>query len=339
MTLFGRPRAKTSWPCPGHQATLACLSTRHQTFGPDLFKAKGSPVAGRRLQSTTSTSTSPKGEIIHTIQPMPRGTGNYATVTISNHTRLNSLNSDLITQLTETMQTLAKDPTLTLTILRGSEPEASSDSTCTTRKKHAAAFSSGADIYEMSRLGTAEEARGFIGKLSELCESIRLHPTVTVAQIHGLCFGGGLEVAACADWRYASRASTFGMPETKHGIPSVIHARLLANIVGWQRCRDLVYLARVYDADAMLRWGLVDVLCDDPPALQAQVDALVREIADLGPQALRKQKQLLTAWEELGLRQGIDAGVDAFASMWLDGGSEPKAFMKHFTQRKKNAKA
>ena len=129
------------------------------------------------------------------------------------------------------------------------------------------------------------------------------------------------------------------MPETKHGIPSVIHARLLANIVGWQRCRELVYLARVYDADTMFSWGLVDVLADDAPALQVEISALVREIATLGPQALREQKALVTAWEDLDLRQGIDAGVDAFANMWRDGGSEPKAFMKHFTERKKNAKA
>ncbi|KIV97078.1 hypothetical protein PV10_00873 [Exophiala mesophila] len=341
---FGRLFAVKSWPSYPNLQAAPFFSIGHRGSRSDPFKTRVSLVA-RRLQST-STTTSATGEIIQSIQPIPNGTGNYATVTISNHTRLNSLNSRLIAQLTQTMHTLAKDSTLRLTILRGSTPEVLSDSSSTTTttppttlKKHVASFSSGADIYEMSRLATSEEARVFISKLSGLCESIRRHTTVTVAAIDGLCFGGALEVAACADWRYATRTSTFGMPETKHGIPSVIHARLLANIVGWQRCRELVYLARVYDADTMFSWGLVDVLADDASALQVEISALVRETATLGPQALREQKALVTAWEDLDFRQGIDAGVDAFANMWRDGGSEPKAFMKHFTERKKNAKA
>lgn len=43
------------------------------------------------------------------------------------------------------------------------------------------------------------------------------------------------------------------MPETRYGIPSVIEARLLANIIGWQKTKEMVYFAKFYDADEMER--------------------------------------------------------------------------------------
>ena len=129
------------------------------------------------------------------------------------------------------------------------------------------------------------------------------------------------------------------MPETKYGIPSVIHARVLANIVGWQRAKRLVYLAEVYDAETMGEWGLVDTVCADEEHLEREAAALVARVAGFGVRTMRVQKELVREWEENGFNEGIEAGVDSFARMWEDGGTEPREYMKQFTERKKSAGA
>lgn len=186
----------------------------------------------------------------------------------------------------------------------------------------------------MSALSDAAAARAFISKLSTLCETLRTLPCLTIAQIHGLCLGGGLELAACADFRYATAASSFSMPETKYGIPSVIHARLLPDLIGWQRAREMVYLARFYGASEMRDWGLIDRLCAGEEELEAEVMAFVKEVARNGPRTMRVQKALVRTWAEQPLTTGIEAGVESFASMFAHGAEEPRFYMKEFRERK-----
>jgi enoyl-CoA hydratase len=282
--------------------------------------------------STTSSTLPSKGEVECKISPVPAssgGEGTFATITIRNSSRLNSLNSTLIEQLTSTLQSLASahhHPDLRVAIIKGEHPAG------TTKTP---AFTSGADIYEMASLSDTNSAAKFISNLAKLCESLRTLPCLTLAQIHGLCLGGGLELAACADFRYATAASSFSMPETKYGIPSVIHARLLPNLVGWQRAREMVYLARFYGASEMRDWGLIDKMCADEAELEAQVSGFVHEVARHGVQTMRAQKALVRVWEEEDFRTGVESGVESFARMFDHGASEPRRFMREFTERKK----
>ncbi|KAL2413626.1 hypothetical protein ABEF95_004279 [Exophiala dermatitidis] len=301
-------------------------------------------------------------------------TGTVATITISNARRLNSLNSHLITKLTSTLYHLSDFrvyPDLRCVVIRGStstspspsnshfqnQNDSQNQSQNHTQKKpiptrtYTKSFSSGADIHEMSHLSTPQQARTFITHLHQACLAVRSLPVITIAQIDGLCLGGGLELAASCDFRYATARSTFGMPETRYGIPSVIEARLLVNIVGWQRTREMVYFATSdYSATQMAEWGLVDEVCgdgggcgsggDDAEALEKRVDEKVRLLAKNGPIAMRVQKSLVREWEECGgVNEGVEKGIEAFARMWEDGGGEPKRYMREFTERKKREKS
>lgn len=160
-------------------------------------------------------------------------------------------------------------------------------------------------------------------------------PVVTIAQIDGLCLGGGLELAAACDFRYATHRSTFSMPETKYGIPSVIEARLLANIIGWQRTKEMVYFAKFYGTKEVEKWGLVEQSCETPEQLEKIVSEAVSTITSYGAKTMREQKRLVSIWEESDLITGVRAGIDSYARMFNDGGSEPKHYMKVFTDRKK----
>ena len=114
------------------------------------------------------------------------------------------------------------------------------------------------------------------------------------AQIDGTCMGGGLEIAACCDVRICGEASRFGAPIAKLGFP-MAHSEvaLLRRVFGEAALREMLLEARLYNAAAAWRCGLVhDVVADDTVA--AQVWARCERIADaLSPQAARLNKRTL----------------------------------------------
>jgi enoyl-CoA hydratase/carnithine racemase len=189
----------------------------------------------------------------------------------------------------------------------------------------------GADIHEMARL-SQRTAETFITGLRDLCETVRAFPAPVIARIPGWCLGGGLEFAAACDFRVAAHDATFGMPEVKVGIPSVIHAALLPRLIGWGRARWLVMTAANIDAPTALNWGLIDALAPEG-GLDAAVEDLVTSLLQCAPEALRAQKALLRQWEELPLKQSIDHSIHVFGQSFLTG--EPQRRMDEFLQRKR----
>ena len=189
----------------------------------------------------------------------------------------------------------------------------------------------GADIKEMAKLDQ-KSAEAFITRLRDLCEAVRQFPSPVIARLPGWCLGGGLEVAAACDFRIAAHDATFGMPEVRVGIPSVIHAALLPRLIGWGRARWLVMTAENIDAPTALGWGLVDVVAK-PGGLDAAVDRTVKALLECGPEALRSQKALLRQWEELPLTESVNLSIGVFGKSFLSG--EPQRMMRGFLDRKR----
>lgn len=224
-----------------------------------------------------------ESDILCSMAPAPAGgQGTVATITLSIPKRLNSLSFDVIRKFDFTLRSLASDPDLRCVVIQGAQTATKTPS-----------FTSGANIYQMAKLKSYDEAKAFFSQLHETCQAIRDLPVVTIPQIDGLCLGGGLELAAACDFRYATRRSSFSMPETKYGISSVIEARLLANIIGWQKTKEMVYFAKFYDAEEMERWGLMDRCCETLEALERVVAESVTSITSFGPQTMREQKRLI----------------------------------------------
>jgi enoyl-CoA hydratase len=147
------------------------------------------------------------------------------------------------------------------------------------------------------------------------CEAVRDLPVPVVARIHGYCFGGGLELAAACDVRIASEAATFGMQEVKIGIPSVIEAALLPQLVGWGRAREILLLGETFSAAEALAWRLVEHVVP-ASALDAAVEDWIGKLLTAAPRAVRRQKRLIRQWQDLPLSAAIAAGIDAFAAAY-----------------------
>ncbi len=237
-----------------------------------------------------------------------------ATLTIRGAKSLNIIGSPAITAITRRLTLLRDDPRLRVLVLRGRDDRA---------------FIGGADIAEMVAL-TPDTAETFITGLRDLCEAVRLFPVPVVARIAGWCLGGGLEVAMACDLRLSSSDARYGMPEVKVGIPSVIHAALLPRLVGPATAAWLLLTGETIDAAAALGHGLVQSV-HAPDELDAATRRIALQMAGLGPQVLRQQKQLLHDWEALPLIDAIDRSVAAFARAF--GTGEPQQFMRRFLDR------
>src|SRR5205807_885374 len=115
----------------------------------------------------------------------PRG---VATLTMCNAGPLIIFGTPVITAVREGIEALAKNPAIHVLILRGDSERA---------------FVGGADIKEMVDLDQSS-AEAFITRLRDTCEAVRTFPGPVVARIPGWVLGGGLEFAACCDFRVAS---------------------------------------------------------------------------------------------------------------------------------------
>jgi enoyl-CoA hydratase/carnithine racemase len=239
------------------------------------------------------------------------GGARVAHVTINNAGKLNALNSALMADFVTAFEELSRDQALRCVVLTGAGDRA---------------FIGGADIDEMATVD-ATTARRFITWVHRCCHAPRELQVPVIARIHGFALGAGLEVAAACDLRVAAETSLFGMPEVKLGIPSVVEAALLPMLVGWGRAREILLLGETFSAAEAAAWGLVErvVAAAD---LDAAVERMVGSILAAGPCAVRQQKKLIRAWEDLPLRAAVSAGIDAFAASFAT--DEPRREMTRF---------
>ena len=226
----------------------------------------------------------------------PEG-GHLAHVTIDNIGKLNSLNRELMVEIVNAVAALDNDPQLRLAILSGAGERA---------------FVGGADVGEIAALDHVT-ARSFITLVHRCCAAFRRLPVPVIARIDGYALGAGLELACACDLRVASERAIFGMPEVRIGIPSVVEAALLPQLIGHGRARRLLLTGETIGAEEALSWGLVDAVAS-PGDLDDAVERLARSILAAGPQAVRLQKSLILDWEELPTAAAIERGIDCFVA-------------------------
>ena len=245
-----------------------------------------------------------------------RAGGRVALVMIANPAKLNALTVEAILQLTDTMRSLAADARLRAVVITGAG---------------AKAFSGGVNVEDLGSI-TQDTAREGITRLHHCITAVRECPVPVIARVNGYCIGGALELAAACDLRIAADHARFGMPEVRLGIPSVIEAALLPRLMGAGRARWLLLTGELIDAAEALRWGLVERVVD-AGALDAEVDQALDAILAGGDGAIRAQKRLNRAYEELPFADAVSLSIDEFARAYASG--EPRRLMADYLRRKR----
>lgn len=170
-------------------------------------------------------------------------------VRLDRRTKLNAIDECLLNELAETVESVTADGTHVL-LLSGSGDRA---------------FSVGADIRNRIDDLDAETAFELSQLGQDVFEAVAEFPGPVIACIDGYCLGGGMELAACADLRIASPASTFGQPEHDHGlIPGWGGTQRLPHLIGSHRAKQVVFTASEFDAETMRQYGFVTELAEPP---------------------------------------------------------------------------
>jgi enoyl-CoA hydratase/carnithine racemase len=158
------------------------------------------------------------------------------------------------------------------------------------------AFCAGLDLASMASLASeagsslAERTHGEANRFQQVAMQWRRLPVPVIAAVHGVCFGGGLQIAAGADIRVAAPDARLAVMETKWGIvPDMGHFALWRGVVREDVLRELTYTARMVSGAEALELGLATMLDADP---LARALALARDIAGKSPQAIRSAKAL-----------------------------------------------
>ncbi len=157
------------------------------------------------------------------------------------------------------------------------------------------AFVSGADISKFAKeRGSKEATQHYNARLKVIYEAIENYAKPTIAMIDGHCLGGGLNLAACTDFRIASSKSRFAMPAAKLALGYPYDAiRRLINAVGAASAKQLMFTAKSIDADTALRLGLVqEVVTED--ALADRVTDLANTISANAPLTIKAMKFIAT---------------------------------------------
>ncbi len=225
--------------------------------------------------------------------------GAVATVTLNRPDKLNVLNTAMIVEATHAIADLEAEHGPRVIVLRGA----------------GRAFVAGADVREMRDL-SASSAREFITRLHGLFAMIGSSAAIVIAAVQGPALGAGCELVAACDLRIAADSATFGMPEVRVGMPSVIEAAFLVPLIGLGRTQHLVYTGDVIPAGEALQWGLVNRVVPDA-GLDDAADELADRIAGFAPTAMRLQKSLVRRWfytdaMDLAVKLGIDHYAQAF---------------------------
>jgi enoyl-CoA hydratase len=157
------------------------------------------------------------------------------------------------------------------------------------------AFAAGTDISQFRAFDKDEDALAYEARIDRVMNAIERCRVPTVAAIHGACTGGGASIAACCDLRIASRAMKLGFPvaRTLGNCLSLASYARLVYLVGPALVKDIVFRARLVEADEALAKGLVSELCEDQPALLAKAEEIVRVVASHAPLTLQATKEAI----------------------------------------------
>jgi enoyl-CoA hydratase/carnithine racemase len=203
--------------------------------------------------------------------------GAIATVVLDRPAKLNALTRAMWGALGDAIDALSADDGVRCVIVRGAGEKA---------------FSPGNDIGEFaterSNKAQAREYGATMHRTAEALANCR-HPLV--AQIHGICVGGGLEIAALCDVRICGASSRFGAPIKNLGLV-MAYAEMapLVRLVGPAVALEILLEGRVFDAAEAMQKGLVTrVVPDDQVAAEARATA--ERIAEGAPLVARWHKK------------------------------------------------
>jgi len=230
----------------------------------------------------------------------------------------NSLTFNMYERLAEICESAGNDRTLKVLILTGAGDKA---------------FASGTDINQFRAFKNPQDAIDYEARIDRVLGTVEQSQVLTIAAINGVCAGGGAGIAACCDLRIGTRTARFGFPiaRTLGNCLSASNLGRLSALIGATRLKEIIFTARLIEAEEGVSLGLLHEVVEDLPGLERRAFELARLVASHAPLTLRATKQalhrmqpkpvededlILMCYQSQDFREGMDAFLSKRQPQW-----------------------
>lgn len=161
-----------------------------------------------------------------------------------------------------------------------------------------------------------EMVDGMIASFNRIFELLEKLDVPTIAAVHGICLGGGMEVAIACDTVIASERAKFGQPEIKLGfIPPYAVVRL-PELVGPAKTIEICCSGKTYSAEQARQIGFVGHVVPEEGFTEA-VEKMIREIAYCSPLIIRLNKRAVKKCLGLDFQSAVEVSTDYFLNTMM----------------------
>jgi len=179
------------------------------------------------------------------------------------------------------------------------------------------AFASGTDISQFRAFKTAQDALDYEGRIDRVLGTLEQCRVPVIAAIAGACTGGGAGIAACCDIRIGTASTRIGFPiaRTLGNCLSMSNISRVVSLVGPARTKDMIFKARLVEAEEALAVGLLSEIVPDVETLQARALETAKLLASHAPITLEVTKEAVRRIRRtLSREEGEDLILRAYMS-------------------------
>lgn len=218
-----------------------------------------------------------------------------AVVTLNRPQKLNALDLEMFQAIAAAAEALANERSVRVVVLRGA----------------GRSFCAGLDVSAFAAMAAGQAGAGLLsrkdGQVGNLAQRVAWAwqelPVPVIAAVHGVAFGGGLQIALGADIRIVSPTAQLSVMEIQWGlIPDMSGTQTLRHLVRLDVAKELTFTGRIVSGTEAVTLGLATRSADDP---FAAATALAGDIAARSPDAIRAAKTLWNAAVRSSVEQGL----------------------------------
>jgi len=207
-----------------------------------------------------------------------------AWIVLNRPKKLNALTTELLKELSNTLDEIEEDDRIRVVVLTGS----------------GRAFSAGADVTMFMGISPFKAAI-FSRRFQEVTNKIEYFTKPVIMMINGYALGGGMEIAMSGDFRFASELAMLGQPEINLGlIPGAGGTQRMPRLIGKSKAKELIYTGDMVPASEAYKMGLVDRVIP-PEKLEDEVRKFALKLSEKPPLALLAAKYAI----QLGMEGNI----------------------------------
>lgn len=224
--------------------------------------------------------------------------GNVAIITLNNPP-VNALNSQLLGELEETVDSLYNDSEVGALVITGAGEKA---------------FVAGADISEFPSL-TKDNGEKLARRGQSVFQKIADLPFPVVAAVNGFALGGGMELALACDIRVASDNAQVGLPEVTLGIfPGYGGTQRLPRLIPSGKAKELIFTGDQIKAEEAAQVGIVEHVVPAGEAL-GKAKEIAGKIVKRAPLAIKEAKKAVNQGLDMTLEEGQKLEASLFGGL------------------------